>query len=248
MKIWTKLEWDIETGRVINREGFDYAGPIESLKKGSDTAKQAAATAQTAATGANTVGDTAQGVAKTNQGVQTSARSTAQPFASSLLPSKSGGLSPYANAQYGQAKTQNALEAQNERSMGLKALALRGFNNSPGATSSVLNTTNQRQGAADTGAYQNAMRDTLGEGLAGLNYFSGQQSMYDPNRALQTATGAYGAETGGANAMSNAAQVMNTSPTLLGDIGGGLMGLAGGASSIMGGLGSLGWKPLGGGH
>ena len=40
MRIATKVVWDIETGKVLEREEYEYFGPVE-LCKGDDTAKQA---------------------------------------------------------------------------------------------------------------------------------------------------------------------------------------------------------------
>lgn len=225
MHISTRVEFDIATGRVLTRAGYVYTGPVSWMKKGADSAKAAAA-------GAGAVGQSAQDTAKANTGVQTSARTTANPFATSLLPSKSGGLSPYAQAQYGQEKMQNAENASNGRALGLRALGQRGFN-SIGAPSSIINTSNEGQNRADTGAYENAMQNTLGQGLAGLNYFGNQQQVYDPTKAYGAASNAYGTQ-------ANAAQVMNSSPTLAGDIMSGLGGLAGAAGSVMTGMGGMG--------
>lgn len=225
MNISTRVEFDIETGRVLTRAGYVYTGPVTWLKKGSEAAKNAAA-------GAGATGQAAQDTAKSNTATQTAARQTADPFAKSLLPSKNGGLSPYAQAQYGQEKVQNAQNAQNTRAMGLRGLAQRGFNNSPGSNASLMNTASEGQNRADTGAYQNAMQNTLGQGLAGLNYFGNQQQMYDPTKAYGAASNAYGTQ-------AQAANVINQSPTLAGGIMQGLGGLAGAAGGVMTGMGAL---------
>lgn len=232
MLITTKLILDSMTGKVLDWRGHEYVGPVEEAKKGSDSAKQAAQ-------GQAAVAGSAQDLSKSNQATQTGARQTVDPFAKSLIPGSNGSLSPYAQAQYQQAKSQNAMDAQNQRQVGAKAMGLRGMNNSPGALSSVLNTAGQNQNMADTRAYQNAQQATLGQGLDAMGYYTNQQQIYDPNKPLQTATGAYSGE-------ANAAQVMNQSPTLAGDIGMGLMGLGSTAGSLMTGMGSMGYKPFAG--
>jgi hypothetical protein len=226
MRVTTKLTISMLTGDVLEHEFYEYVGPVEQAKKGSEAAK-------TAATGANNVASTATGLSASDQSIQSGARNSAQPFVNNLMATKPGGLSPYSQSQYQSSVQNNAKTAQNQRAAGDKASALRGFGGTPGTNASVLNTTNQQQGANDNAAYQGALQSTLGQGLAGVNYEQQQQGLYNPNGALAIAPSAY-------NAAANAAQVQNTSPTLMGDIGQGISGLAGAAGSVMTGMGAMG--------
>lgn len=218
----------MQTGETLAHEFYDYDGPVELAKKGSDQAKAAA-------TGAGKLADQASTNSTADQATRTDARTQAAPFVSSLMATKPGQLSPYSQAEYESQKTADASSAMDSRALGAKAASLRGFGSTPGTSASIINTTNRTRDANDTTAHQAAMRDTLGQGLSGVGYLQNQQNIYDPNRALQTGVSARGTQ-------ANAAQVMNQSPTLAGSIGQGIGTLAGAAGSVMTGLGGIGVK------
>lgn len=48
MKIYTKITWDIETGRLIGEESFDYSGPLALCDRGDSKAAAAQSSAQSA--------------------------------------------------------------------------------------------------------------------------------------------------------------------------------------------------------
>lgn len=179
MRITTKIQWDSLDDFLTNRpprvhEYVDYDGPVVLLKKGRETQEK--------------IGDTALRNAGEDRSIQQGARAQADPFAASLMATKPGELSPYAKEQYGsQVRNINDTYGNNLRT-GFKALAYRGMGGPTGEMASVLNTAGRNRDFATTEAYNQAMQNTYGQGLQGLNYFAGQQQLYDPNRALGTSS------------------------------------------------------------
>ena len=208
MRVYTRAVYDIESGALIAYESYNYDGPVEHLG-----GKQGRGSLQTAQTGATNVGSTAQNLAGQNTNLQSGYRGAADPFAESLIP-KNGGLSPYAASQYAAEKNQIAKTYADAAQTGLRQLGNRGLA-APGSSASIVNTADQAKGAADTAAYQNAMQNTLGQGLEGIRYMQGQQQLYNPNEYLQTANNSYGV-------LSGVGQAQNQMGSPLSAIGQGL--------------------------
>jgi hypothetical protein len=202
MKVFTRIEYDLATGRILSFEGYNYFGPVDLLGGGKSAGR---ANTGAAASGAGALGTNATNLANTYEG-------SSLPFAKSLVPGANGGLSPYAAAQLGQEKTGIENTYKGLAQSGLKQLGNRGLA-PPGSSASIINTANQNEGAAQTGAYQNAMQNTLGQGLAGINYMN-------PLNAIQAGTGAYGTQ-------GQLGNLQTQQGSMLGDIGAGLSGLAG---------------------
>lgn len=226
MRVYQTLTVDmnkpIGNGRfeVVFEDSFEHIGDVAECKKGREAM-------DTAAAGANNAGAQATDISKQNQGIQTGYRNQSDPFGKSLLPSANGSLSPYAAAQLGQQKRDIGKTYGDIAQVGIRGLGARGMGNAPtGMASSLYNTAGRNAGEAETNAYSDAMKNTLNQGLAGLQYSQGQQGLYDPLNAIKTSTGAYGA---GAEAGS----LRNKAGSLMSDIGGGLSGLAGIASKFV---------------
>jgi|SRR5882762_6463346 len=220
--ISTKIVIDIETGKVLEREGYFYFGPIAEAKKGRQQADQAAK-------GGVKLGDQASGIATTNQGIQSGYRAAgdtgAQNYFGNVNPST--GLGKAATSQYELDKSNIARTAQDSIGVGQRMLAQRGFNSSPGALSSLLNTTNRNADALTTQSYNTALQNQQQLGLAGIGYNQQQQQLYNPLSAIGTASGAYGQ--GG-----NSAALRSGMGSGFGDVMSGI----GGAVGIATGLGS----------
>lgn len=213
MRVYRSFDIDIETGAVLAKRLYKgyahYDGPVAKCKKGREGADKATA-------GANELGQRASNLSKADVGIQKGYAADADPFAKSLIPKGDGSLSPYAAGQYEQNKRQIGKTYADTAAVGLKGIAARGMGGSPtGLASSVYNTAGRNAGEADTNAYADAMKNTLGQGLEGIKYFQGQQELYDPTRAIAAGTGAYG------TAGSVAAQ-RNKMGSTLGDIGQGI--------------------------
>lgn len=207
----TRAVFSILTDELIARDRHFYLGPILECKKGREVV-------DAAGKGANALGKQASGIATQDQALQSGYRGDADPFAKSLIATKPGELSSYAGSQYSSDKRMIDRNAEGNRQVGMRILGQRGFNGAPGATASLLNTSARDTGAAQTEAYNRAQQSTLGQGLAGINYMQGQQQIYDPNKAIQAGTGAYGT---GADAGFKRSQMGST----FGDIGKGLQGI-----------------------
>ena len=209
MRIYTEVVIDIATGKRLAESYYEWDGAVALSKKGRGETEQATH-------GAINTGDTATSIANQNYGAQRGYAGTADPFARSLIPSASGKLSPYAAAQFAQNKADIDKTYAANNAATQRGLAARGFGAAPtGLSASLTNTNNRNAGEATTQAYQNALQNTLGQGLAGINYFQNQQQIYNPVPALNAAAGAYGTGISGGKAM-------NTEGSLLGDIGAGL--------------------------
>lgn len=180
------------------------------LKKGREDVENAAKTQ-------GQLASTAQGWANQN-------RAATQPFATSLLPGANGQLSPYVTQQLAMQKRNIAKTYGDLASQGTKAAAAQGFGSAPsGTVASIYNTANRNAGEAETDAYANAQNNTLGAGLAGLNYL-------DPNKPLQAATGAASGEAAAGEARGKMGSGFS-------DVLGGLSGLVNLGTSALG-LGS----------
>jgi hypothetical protein len=225
--ISTKIVIDIETGRVLEREGFFYFGPVAHLKKGRQQAEQAA-------TGGVNLGKQASGIATQNQGIQQGYRAAGDTAASTYFgaPNPQTGLGKATTSQYELDKSNIARTAQDSIAVGQRMLASRGFQGSPGATSSLINTTNRNADVSTTDAYNRALQNQQQLGLAGIGYNQQQQQLYNPLSAIGTASGAYGQ--GGNSAAQRAGMGSG-----FGDVIGGIGTLAGAAGSVMSGMGAM---------
>src|SRR6266478_473092 len=142
------------------------------------------------------------------------------------------GLGKATTSQYELDKSNIQRTAQDSIAVGQKMLAQRGMQGSPGAMSSLLNTTNRNADMSTNSAYNTALQNQQQLGLAGIGYNQQQQQLYNPLMAIGTATGAYGQ--GGNSAAQRAGM-----GSMGGDILGGVGTLAGAAGSVMTGLGAM---------
>jgi hypothetical protein len=225
--ISTKIVIDIETGRVLEHEGFFYFGSVAQLKKGRQQAEQAA-------TGGVNLGNQASKIATTDLGIQQGYRAAGDTAANTYFgaPNPQTGLGKAATSQYELDKSNIARTAQDSISVGQRMLAQRGFQGSPGAMSSLINTTNRNADVSTTDSYNRALQNQQQLGLAGIGYNQQQQQLYNPLSAIGTASGAYGQ--GGNSAAQRAGMGSG-----VGDVVGGIGTLAGAAGSVMTGLGAM---------
>src|SRR5689334_22415035 len=136
--ISTKIVVDMRTGRVLEREGYLYTGPIAELKKGREQA-------DAAAKGGVALGKQGSQIATQDQGIQQGYRSAGDTSAKTYFatPTDPSGLNKFNQSQYELDKSNIARTAQDSISVGQRMLAQRGFQGSPGAMSSLINTTNR---------------------------------------------------------------------------------------------------------
>jgi hypothetical protein len=214
------ITWDMtkptENGRfaVIHEDPFEYDGPVAEMKKGRPQTTEAAQ-------GANDTANRENAIASTDRQAQMAYKAKADPFAASLLPGANGALSPYAAAQLGQQKRNIGKTYGDIAQVGLKGLAARGMGSAPtGMQASLINTAGRNAGEANTNAYEDAQKNTLNQGLAGLQYSQGQQQLYDPTKSLATSIQAR-------NVAANAGKLRNGMGSGLGDLGAGLGAFAG---------------------
>ena len=223
----TKIVMDIETGRVLEREGFFYSGPIAQLKKGREQAEQAAK-------GGVALGQQGQKIATQDQGIQSGYRAAGDTGANYYFgaPNPQTGLGKAATSQYELDKSNIARTAQDSIAVGQRMLAQRGFQGSPGAMSSLINTTNRTADTSTNAAYNTALQNQQQLGLAGIGYNQQQQQLYNPLSAIGTASSAYGQ---GGNSAAQRAGMGSVGSDILGGIG----TLAGAAGSVMTGMGAM---------
>jgi hypothetical protein len=225
--IATKIVIDIATGRVLEREGFFYSGPIAQLKKGREQA-------DAAAKGGVALGKQGSQIATQDQGIQQGYRSAGDTAAKTYFatPTDPSGLNQFNRSQYELDKSNIARTAQDSISVGQRMLASRGFQGSPGAMSSLINTTNRNADASTNDAYVRALQNQQQLGLAGIGYNQQQQQMYNPLSAIGAASSAYGQ---GGNSAAQRGQMGSWGSDIVGGIG----TLAGAAGSVMTGLGNM---------
>jgi hypothetical protein len=214
--IWvsTRVVIDIETGAVLEREGCYYSGPLALCNS---SGRAPAETATSNLLGQNKfAGDV---IGSWWNPFQSSA-GTVRKFGTSLIPKKSGELSPYAQAAYEQQKRNIERNAADATGAGIRTLAERGFGTGPsGALSSVINTTNRNAGDAETNAYEDAMGRTAQEGALGAGLLENEQQLANPMTAADLAVRAN-------SAAAQAAAARHGMGSPLGDIGSGIQGLA----------------------
>ena len=210
---WASIDDFISNKPPLTEEGFEYSGPIAEMKKGRE--QTTAATNQ------------ALGTASTYGQAQTNARTKGNQFADQLMAPKAGELSPYAQGQY-QSDVRNIQDTYGGLTQaGLKGLSYQGMNNGPsGMEASLKNSAIRNEGAAETDAYNRALQSTLGQGLAGMGYYQGQQQIYDPTRAQQTAI--------------QGGQARSQEGSTLGDVMSGIQGLSSAFGNVAGGVAKLG--------
>ena len=225
--ISTKLVIDMATGRVLEREGFFYYGPVAQLKKGREQA-------DAAAKGGVALGQQGQKIATQDQTIQQGYRTAGDALAGKYFapPTDPSGLNQYGQEQFGLAKSNIARNEQDQLGLGARALAYRGFNNSPGAFSSMFNSAERASADATNSAYATALGNQQQLGLAGIGYNQQQQQMYNPLSAIGTASGAYGQG-------ANSAALRKGMGSGFGDVIGGIGSLAGAAGSVMTGIGAM---------
>lgn len=197
----------------ISEDSFEYTGPVEAAKKGRPQTEEAA-------NGANDIANSAKIESDKNRQLQLQYKGQSDPFGASLIPGANGALSPYASAQLDQDKRNIGKTYSDVAQTGLRGLAARGMGSAPtGMQSSIINTAGRNAGEAQTNAYENAQKNTLNQGLAGLQYSQGQQSLYDPTKLLSVGDQARGTA-------AQAGKLRNGMGSGLGDVGAGLGSLA----------------------
>jgi len=222
--ISTKIVVDMRTGRVLEREGYLYTGPIAELKKGREQA-------DAAAKGGLALGKQGSQIATQDQGIQQGYRTAGDTAAKTYFatPTDPSGLNQFNRSQYELDKSNIARTAADSIAVGQRMLASRGFQGSPGATSSLINTTNRNADASTNDAYVRALQNQQQLGLAGIGYNQQQQQMYNPLQAIGTASSAYGQ---GGTSAAQRGQMGSWGSDIIGGIG----SLAGAAGSVMTGL------------
>jgi hypothetical protein len=220
LRITTKLTLDMNTGEVLEHLWYEYAGPVAELKKGRDNLQGAAARG-----GQST--QSALNIAGQDNGIQSGYRGQSDKIANNEL-NLNGGLSPLVAKQLAneQGTIQKAYTGASQAAQ--RGLTQRGMGVAPsGLSASITNTGINNSGQAQTGAVGNAFgtQNQLNNGV--MNYDVGQQSLYDPLRALHTANE-------GVNATTGAASALNKAGSTMGDIGSGLGTIAGLGTSVMG--------------
>lgn len=213
MRINTRVVIDIETGEVEARESFEYRGPLELANS---SGRSAAETATGNLLGQNKfAGDVIGSWWNPFQ----KARTAVSNFGQSLIPNKSGALSPYAQAAYEQQKRNIERNAADATGAGLRTVAQRGFGTGPsGEIASIVNTGNRNAGEAETNAYEDAMGRTVGEGTTGAGLMQNEQQLANPMTAANLAVNANSAAAG-------AAAARHGMGSTLGDIGSGIQQL-----------------------
>lgn len=183
---------------LIHEVPSSYVGVAALAKKGDNTKK---------------VGKEQDAYGNKEQGIQDSARAVDESFYKSLMPGQAGAgalagavggpgsptsptvtgqMSPYAAANYGSSVENIANTYNNLRQAGFKALGAKGFGTTPsGFGASMTNTLDKGQAEATTGAFRQGLQDTLSEGMAGANYFAGEQSQYNPTSAYSGASSSF---------------------------------------------------------
>lgn len=221
MRITTRKVIDIQTGKTLEHEWYEYDGPLAQTKKGRGEEKAATA-------GALSTGDTGKAIATTDVRKQQQEINPVNAFASELESTAPGELSPYAQNVYQNSLRNIARNYGDNMNIGLKALSYRGMGTAPsGYTSSVINTSNRDRDAAETEAYTQAQQNTLAGKMAAANLRTGLAGIYDPSRPLGVAGSAYG--TAGQNAA-----LLNQMGTPIGSIGMGLAGIGLDAAKLAG--------------
>jgi hypothetical protein len=217
---YTSIDDFINNATPILWEGFEYSGPVAELKKGRGELQGAAKAGQQST-------KSALNIAGQDTGIQTGYRNTGDQIAKSETNTQ-GGLSPLVAKQLANEQGLIGKSYSDASRAADRGLAMRGMGVAPsGLTSSIKNTAINNAGTAQTGAVGNAFgtQNQLNNGV--LNYEVGQQSLYDPLRALHAANEGVGATTG-------AAGTLNKAGSTLGDIGSGVGSLLGAASSVAG--------------
>lgn len=205
--VWNSIEDFIADKPPVIWEGYDYVGPVASLKKGRENVEEAAKTQ-------GKLASTAQGWANEN-------RDATLGFNKSLIPGQNGDLSPYVKAQLDKQKSDIAKTYGDIASTGMKAATARGFGSAPsGNIASIYNTAGRNAGEAERSAYADAQNKTLEAGITG-------SQLLDPNKPLNEATGASSAE-----AQSGA--LRNKMGSGFSDVLGGLSGIVGLGTAALG--------------
>ena len=222
--IATKVVIDMSTGRVLERKGYWYSGPIAEAKKGREQVSQASKDQVG-------MGEYTGNLAKTYNTNQQAYKSAGDTAAKTYFapPTDPSGLNAYNKSQFELAKSGIARNEADQLGVGERMLAQRGFNNSPGALSSLLNTASRNTADQINNAYSTALGNQQQLGLAGINYNTNMQSLYNPLSAIGTSN----------QALSGGAQ----SGALRSQMGSGF-------GDVMGGIGSmasLAMTPFGGG-
>jgi len=207
MRITRKIEVDMATGWVLDHDWIIYAGPVEQNKKGRESQQKVTDTAL-----ANSATDTSR------QGEQYGAENK---DIGGLEQSGPGGLGQSSAAYLANSLADINRNYGNARQNVARVNAQRGFAGTPDAAfSSGINSANVAQAGSENKAYNDALMLQRENTLAAMNARSGLQNLYDPNRALGTA--------------SNSATAQSQMGSTLGDIGKGVATGVSLASSIAG--------------
>lgn len=186
MFITTNATFDIETGACLEREGYEYTGPLALCDRSAHSTAQQAG--QSAAAGAGVYGSNAAAIGGPLVGYYTGEATNPQGFgaAKAGMMGEAGAMAAANSGQAAQSSRMRAMRTGNAAGQGAvdTAAAQAGGQNETGAVQGILTQNAQ---------LENAQRQA---GLQGL------QGLYGTNVNAQL--GMLGAQTGAANAMTNA--------------------------------------------
>lgn len=155
-------------------------------------------------------------------------------FGQSLMPTRPGQLSPYAEAAYENEKRTIDRNAQDAIGTGIRTLASRGMlgPGSAGALSSIASTAANNAANNKANAYETAMNEVPQEGATGAGMVAQEQALANPLNALSL----------GVNSAGTAASIGEGKalmPTPLGQIGNFLGSMGSTFGNVAGGIGKL---------
>lgn len=179
MRITTKAIFDIETGRVVEWQGYDYEGPLELCGGGPSPEQKQAAVAQAE----NSKQEAAS--AATAQARQTDAYNTVKPYAENLMET---GL-PYYGAMSDWAGGNAARSIAPARAQLARTLSATGSLPSGFKTAQEAGLNENAAGMYDQGL-QGAQQQQQAAKQGGADMISGFQNTYNPNAAYANANSA----------------------------------------------------------
>lgn len=177
MRITTRAVYDIETGRLLERESYEYEGPV-ALAGGGPSSQQTDAATQQAQLSAQEAA-----TAQTDSARQTDAYNSIKPFATNLMTNgmpSYGDMTDWAggNSATAYAPARGALSRQLSSIGSLPS----GFKTAANADLNEAEGQNYDQGL------QTAQQNQLNAKLQGANIINGLQTTYNPV-AADTASG-----------------------------------------------------------
>jgi hypothetical protein len=228
VRISTKIVCDISTGRVLERESYEYDGPLE-LNCGATQAQTDAQEAQ--ANLANEMSKDYATIFGQNQAILGSLQNALQPIISAG-PNQQGFSPAELSALQGQATNLNAQGANNAEIAAAAKAATAG-----GGNAAIPSGAQEQIGAmVNQSAAQNLANEQLG--ITAADYATGRQNFFSAEGALAGQAGqlenpatAAGSAASNSNmdAMNAATQIQQANDSWMGIVGG-LVGSLGGAA------------------